>query len=178
MAWWVAAVRSGKEQRLCQWLGELGIDTYCPMMREIKRVKVRGTRAQYKLQKRYVPVFTGYAFVRAVDGVFDAHHDPIANKVDFRLLSGPDGPSEISDAGLDALKAVRGYVRHDQLRPGSRVVIKTLDGAHGVVTDVGNNTITVRITMLGSSREVTVSPSGISEVIEDDGRAEGSAGSI
>lgn len=116
MKWFVVRTVPGQQQKAMVEFAEAGIEAYCPMMR-------RETR-HYQTKKwimREYPLFTGYCFVRLVEGAYDRLHE-----LDYTasILGGTVGPIAIPDSEVAEIKEEQARGAFDILRPPPMTEIK------------------------------------------------------
>lgn len=116
MKWFVVRTVPGQQQRAMAEFAEVGIEAFCPMMR-------RETR--HHQTKRWImrefPLFTGYAFIRLVEGAYDRLHG-----LDYTsaILGGTVGPIAIPDSQVEAFQEEQARGAFDILRPPPMAAIK------------------------------------------------------
>jgi transcription antitermination factor NusG len=164
MKWYVVRTTPGQQRRAMTEYAEAKIEAYCPMAR-------RETRhfQSKKWVMRSFPLFTGYAFVRLVEGDFGSLYrlDNTAS-----ILGGSKGPISVADEEIVILQDEEARGAFDILRPppaaslkpDSRVYIQSgpLQGHYASVTQArGKKAVRIIVDSIAGMREIEVNIANI-----------------
>jgi transcription antitermination factor NusG len=147
--------RSRHEKAVAAQLRRRGVDTYLPLVAEIHRWSDRRKLVQ-------VPLFPGYAFIRACDS--NATLAAVAQVESIVAIVGArPGGTPIPDAEMEAVHRLVSHnipcVNYPFLKVGQRVRIRggALDGVEGTLVAVkGSTTLVVSIELIQRSLAVRI----------------------
>jgi transcription antitermination factor NusG len=153
--WYALHTRSRHEKVVEQRLQERGVETFLPLVTEVRRWSDRKKKVQF-------PLFGSYLFARLTPTKMDRLRILTIDGV-FSLVGVRGEGTPIPDAQIDAVRAlVDGelpWCSHPFLRIGQRVRIRSgaLNGVEGILIDrAGDSTLVISIDAIQRSLAVRV----------------------
>ena len=148
LAWNVLYTKSKSEKKVFERLSDLGIDTYCPCHRTLKKWSDR---------KKWVdePVFKSYIFVKSPDS--ESQKLQILNTPGVvRFLYWLGQPAQVRQIEIDEIRSFLGEhqsVESVSFDVGLKLNVKqgVLKGSEGVVVYQTKNEVVLRVDKLGMS---------------------------
>lgn len=148
LAWNVLYTKSKSEKKVFERLSDLGIDTYCPCQRTLKKWSDR---------KKWVdePVFKSYIFVKSPDS--ESQKLQILNTPGVvRFLYWLGQPAQVRQVEIDEIRSFLGEhqsVESVSFDVGLKLNVKqgVLKGSEGVVVYQTKNEVVLRVDKLGMS---------------------------
>lgn len=147
MNWYVLYVQSRKEKKVAEMLGELQIEVYCPLVKEIR---------QWSDRKKTIesPLFKSYVFVRLLD---KDRQSVFAVPGVVRYLFWLGKPAMVRDVEIDTIKC---WLEDDRVEevtlsklvPGNELNIKNgiLKDHKAIIQEVGKRRVRLLIPGLGT----------------------------
>jgi transcription antitermination factor NusG len=154
--WYALHTRSNFEQRVADELMNKGLETFLPVVRELR---------QWKDRKKVItlPVFPGYVFVCFIDKP-SIKMNVLKTSGVVRILGRGDRPEPIPESEINSIRillsAKSPFSGHEFLKAGDKVRIKrgALKDVEGYLVRVKNQTrIVVSINLLSQSISAEVS---------------------
>ena len=159
MAWYALYCEPQREARVAEFCRSAGLEAYCPLVREARRRKKRGTANSYTLDHVEVAAFPRYAFADADDRLHDLRRDPPDKVGRIRIVGAAGSPLTIADSVMAGVKLVVDQAA--PLRIGDKVrVDRGGTPIIGTVSDLSRlkkrREVTTLLSILGGERSVTV----------------------
>ncbi|MGH9545851.1 MAG: UpxY family transcription antiterminator [Terriglobales bacterium] len=154
--WYAVQTRARNEKAISERLREQGLNTFLPLVTEVRRWSDRKKKVE-------LPLFSCYLFVRLGAGNSDQRMQVCRTNGVFRIVSMHGNPIPIPDEQIDALRAVVTqqvpWAEHPFLKIGQRVRIRggALEGVEGVLLSRdGDHTLIISVDAIQRSLAVRV----------------------
>ena len=154
--WYAVQTRARNEKVVCERLQEQGLDTFLPLVTEVRRWSDRKKRVE-------LPLFSCYVFVKLTFSNNDERMRVYRTSGVFRIVSMRVEAVPIPDEQIDALRTVVTqqvpWSAHPFLKIGQRVRIRggSLEGVEGVLLSRnGDRTLIISVDAIQRSLAVSV----------------------
>jgi transcription elongation factor/antiterminator RfaH len=154
--WYAVQTRARNEKVVCERLQEQGLDTFLPLVTEVRRWSDRKKKVE-------LPLFSCYVFVRLTFSSTDERMRVYRTSGVFRIVSMRGEAVPIPDEQIDALRTVVTqqvpWLAHPFLKIGQRVRIRggSLEGVEGVLLSRnGDRTLIISVDAIQRSLAVSV----------------------
>lgn len=154
--WYAVQTRARNEKVVCERLQEQGLDTFLPLVTEVRRWSDRKKKVE-------LPLFSCYVFVKLTFSNSDQRMRVYRTSGVFRIVSMRGEAVPIPDEQIDALRTVVTqqvpWSAHPFLKIGQRVRIRggSLEGVEGVLLSRnGDRTLIISVDAIQRSLAVSV----------------------
>jgi transcription elongation factor/antiterminator RfaH len=154
--WYAVQTRARNEKVVCERLQEQGLDTFLPLVTEVRRWSDRKKKVE-------LPLFSCYVFVKLSFSNSDERMRVYRTSGVFRIVSMRGEAVPIPDEQIDALRKVVtqqvAWSAHPFLKIGQRVRIRggSLEGVEGVLLSRnGDRTLIISVDAIQRSLAVSV----------------------
>ena len=154
--WYAVQTRARNEKVVCERLQEQGLDTFLPLVTEVRRWSDRKKKVE-------LPLFSCYVFVKLTFTNSDERMRVYRTSGVFRIVSMRGEAIPIPDEQIDALRTVVtqqvAWSAHPFLKIGQRVRIRggSLEGVEGVLLSRnGDRTLIISVDAIQRSLAVSV----------------------